>query len=93
MSDQISEKMANEIFDANEQFNAAGLCSGRERFILALKHFGLIKPSKLDEAREWVRENEYARGSEETHRSYAAGVRDCASHFEAAITEILEERE
>ena len=55
MSYQISEKMANEIFDANEQFNAAGLCSGRERFISALKHFGLIKPSKLDEAREWVR--------------------------------------
>ena len=92
MSDQISEKMANKIFDANEQFNAAGLCSGRERFISALKHFGLIKPSKLDEAREWVRENEYARGSEETYRSYAAGVRECASHFEAAITEIMEER-
>jgi len=42
MSDQISEKMANKIFDANEQFNAAGLCSGRERFISALKIFGLI---------------------------------------------------
>ena len=59
----------------------------------AWRSAGLIKPSKLDEAREWVRENEYARGSKETHRSYAAGVRDCASHFEAAITEILEERE
>ena len=96
MSDQISEKMANEIFDANEQFNAAGLCSGRERFILALKHFGLIKPSKLDEAREWVKQKSIY--PTETDNSpwevgHVDGVRDTAERFEAAITEILEERE
>ena len=93
MSDQINKNMARKIYDAQKNYDAPGLCSGWERFLGACKGAGLIKPSKLDEARVWVRKNEYARGSEETHRSYAAGVRDCASHFEAAITEILEERE
>ena len=90
MSDQISEKMARKYYSAGTSGEWAEL---EDEFIANLKCKGLIKPSKLDEAREWVRENEYARGSKETHRSYAAGVRDCASHFEAAITEILEERE
>ena len=89
MSDQISEKMANKIFDANEQFNAAGLCSGRERFISALKHFGLIKPSKLDEAREFCRNARAAY----SNTVYLEGVESAESRFEAAITEILEERE
>ena len=94
MSDQISEKMANKIFYANEQFNAAGLCSGRERFISALKHFGLIKPSKLDEAREWC---DNARGTivhdGEYDDGYRTGVLAAEARFEAAITEILEGRE
>jgi len=93
MSDQISEKMANEIFDANEQFNAAGLCSGRERFISALKHFGLIKPSKLDEAREWC---DSVRGTSvydgEYDDGYRTGVLAAEARFEAAITEIMEEQ-
>ena len=90
MSDQISEKLARFYYSAG---TSGGWAEQEDEFIENLKRKNLIKPSKLDEARVWVRENEYARGSEETHRSYAAGVRDCASHFEAAITEILEERE
>jgi len=88
MSDQISEKMARKYYSAGTSGEWAEL---EDEFIANLKRKGLIKPSKLDEARAWVRENEYARGSEETHRSYATGVRECASHFEAAITEILGE--
>ena len=86
MSDQISEKMANKIFDANEQFNAAGLCSGRERFISALKIVGLIKPSKLDEARYWVKYGGHFGTNQD-------GISECAEKYEAAIAEILEERE
>ena len=83
MSYQISEKMANEIFDANEQFNAAGLCSGRERFISALKHFGLIKPSKLDEVREWVASVTPGKTVKDVGRY--VGVRECAAQYEQAI--------
>ena len=97
MSDQISEKMANEIFDANEQFNAAGLCSGRERFISALKHFGLIKPSKLDEARDMHKH--FSERSEDGPEFRADGrwvsiqaYNRLAHQYERAITEILEER-
>ena len=91
MSDQISEKMARKVYEIfcvpKNQYSG-----GADGFVARLRSADLIKPSKLDEVREWVRENEYARGSEETHRSYATGVRACASHFEDAITEILEER-
>jgi len=89
MSDQISEKLARFYYSAG---TSGGWAEQEDEFIENLKRKNLIKPSRLDEAREWVRENEYARGSEETYRSYAAGVRECASHFEAAITEIMEER-
>ena len=83
MSEQISEKMARKL--------AKTIGADGGHIVGSWRAAGLIKPSKLDEARAWVRENEYARGSEETHRSYATGVRECASHFEAAITEILGE--
>ena len=53
---------------------------------------GFIKPSKIDEVREWVRKNEYATGSTHADRAYAKGVRDCWNKVEVAITEILEER-
>lgn len=93
MSDQISEKMANKIFDANEQFNASGLCSRRERFISALKHFGLIKPSKLDEAREWaIKKSVYPPSHGPWEIGYTDGVRDATERFESAITEILEDK-
>jgi hypothetical protein len=90
MSDQISEKMANKIFDANEQFNAAGLCSGRERFISALKHFGLIKPSKLDEAREWCLDTQNRATA--YHVDVIKALQTLREKYEAAISEILEER-
>lgn len=91
MSDQISEKMANKIFDANEQFNASGLCSRRERFISALKHFGLIKPSKLDEARAWCVDTQ---NRATAYRVDVIGsLQTLREKYEAAIAEILEESE
>lgn len=89
MSDQISEKMARKIYDAQKNYDAAGLCSGWERFFGACKGAGLIKPSKLDEAREFVRK---VRADDNLDTAYREAVEDTEGFFEAAITEILEER-
>ena len=88
MSDQISEKMARKIYDAQKNYDAPGLCSGWERFLGACKGAGLIKPSKLYEAREFCRNARAAY----PNTSYLNGVEAVWSRFEAAITEILEER-
>jgi len=106
MSDKISEKMARKLTAAFDGYPLPPPRTGGrttpqpiifpyidgQMCMHIWRSAGLIKPSKLDETREWVHKNEYAGGSEETARAYAAGVRDCASHFEAAITEIMEER-
>ena len=89
MSDQISEKMARKIYDAQKNYDAPGLCSGWERFFGACKSAGLIKPSKLDEAREFVRK---VRADVTLHTAYREAVEDAEGFFEAAITEILEDR-
>ena len=94
MSDQISVNMARKIYDAQKNYDAPGLCSGWERFFGACKSAGLIKPSRLDEAREWC---DNARGTivhdGEYDDGYRTGVLAAEARFEAAITEILEERE
>jgi len=91
MSDQISEKMARKIYDAQKNYDAPGLCSGWERFLGACKGAGLIKPSKLDDVRQWVQDvslDDKTRGWFDGRR---VGVRECAAQYEQAIKE-LEER-
>ena len=93
MRDQISEKMARKLarqvadytcYEQADQFDAEARC------MRAWRAAGLIKPSKLDEAREWVRRMDVCHKGDS---SYVDGARDAAERFEAAITEILEERE
>ena len=90
MSDQISEKMARKYYSAGTSGEWAEL---EDEFIANLKRKGLIKPSKLDEAREWC---DNARGTivhdGEYDDGYRTGVLAAEARFEAAITEILEER-
>ena len=99
MSDQISEKMARKLarqvadytcYEQADQLDAESQC------MRAWRSAGLIKPSKLDVAREWVKQKSIY--PTETDNSpwevgHVDGVRDTAERFEAAITEILEERE
>ena len=94
MSDQISEKMARKLarqvadytcYEQADQLDAEARC------MRAWRAAGLIKLSKLDEVREWVRDMKPAAGAE--YSLYYNGVRDAAELFEAAITEILEERD
>ena len=97
MSDQISEKMARKIYDAQKNYDAPGLCSGWERFFGACKSAGLIKPSKLKEVREWcknicdagLRDGDTATEYDEAYRQ---GVMATEAKYEAAITEILKDR-
>ena len=87
MSDQISEKMARKLAKHTPTLTEAAMV---DRWRAA----GLIKPSKLDEAREWVRKAAvYNHGESSWEIGHVDGVRDTAERFEAAITEILEERE
>ena len=86
MSDQISEKMARKYYSAGTSGEWAEL---EDEFIANLKCKGLIKPSKLDEAREFCRNARAAYSNTE----YLEGVESAESRFEAAITEILEARE
>jgi len=93
MSDQISEKMARRVYEIfcvpKNQYSG-----GADGFVARLRSADLIKPSKLDEARVWcdsvrgtiVHDGEYDDG-------YRTGVLAAEARFEAAITEILEERE
>jgi hypothetical protein len=95
MSDQISEKMARKIYDAACLAVELG-GDGEDTFITNLRAAGLIKPSKLDEAREWVKQKSIYPTEPDNSSwevGYVVGVRDTAERFEAAITEILEERE
>ena len=97
MSDQISEKMARKLarqvadytcYEQADQLDAESRC------MRAWRSAGLIKPSKLDEAREWVRKAAvYNHGESPWEIGHVDGVRDTAERFEAAITEIMEERE
>ena len=91
MSDQISEKMARKLarqvadytcYEQADQLDAEARC------MRAWRAAGLIKLSKLDEVREWVRDMKPAAGAE--YSLYYNGVRDAAELFEKAITEILE---
>lgn len=94
MSDQISEKMARKLARQVADYTCyeqADQSESEARCMRAWRAAGLIKPSKLDEAREWVRDVQPAVASE--YSSYYNGVCDAAERFEAAITEILEERE
>jgi len=86
MSDQISEKMARKYYSAGTSGEWSEL---EDEFIANLKRKGLIKPSKLYEAREFCRNARAAY----PNTSYLNGVEAVWSRFEAAITEILEERE
>jgi len=94
MSDQISEKMARKLARQLADYTCyeqADKSESESRCMRAWRAAGLIKPSKLDETREWVRDMKPATGAE--YSLYYNGVRDAAELFEAAITEILEERE
>lgn len=95
MNDKISEKMARKLarqvadytcYEQADQLDAEARC------MRAWRAAGLIKPSKLDEAREWVNGAEHFGTSNQAHdRSYHHGISECAEKYEAAITEILEE--
>ena len=88
MSDQISEKMARKILAICGYYIAE--FEKQEKFIIdRLRGNGLIKPSKLDEAREFCRNARAAY----SNTVYLEGVESAESRFEDAITEILEERE
>ena len=93
MSDQISEKMARKILAICGYYIAE--FEKQEKLIIdRLRGNGLIKPSKLDEAREWVKnEGHFGCSSQVHYRSYHSGLSACAEKYEAAITEILEARE
>jgi len=97
MNDQISEKMARKLahqvaeytcYEQADQFDAEARC------MRAWRAAGLIKSSKLDEAREFCNN---ARGTIVHGGGYGDGYRTgvlaAEARFEAAITEILEERE
>ena len=89
MSYQISEKMARKLarqvadytcYEQADQFDAEARC------MRAWRAAGLIKPSKLDEARYWVKYGGHFGTNQD-------GISECAEKYEAAIAEILEERE
>ena len=88
MSDQISEKMARNVYYSGTSGEWREL---EDEFIANLKRKGLIKPSKLDEAKSYVQK------MKDFPRSFPDGVAEMgirvAENFEAAIAEILEERE
>ena len=87
MSDQISEKMARRVYEIfcvpKNQYSG-----GADGFVARLRSADLIKPSKLDEAREWCRNARVAY----PNTTYLEGIESAESRFEAAITEILEEQ-
>ena len=83
MSDQISEKLARFYYSAG---TSGGWAEQEDEFIENLKRKNLIKPSKLDEARYWVKYGWH-------FGTYQDGISECAEKYEAAIAEILEERE
>ena len=97
MSDQISEKMARKLARQVADYTCYGQTDqldAESRCMRAWRSAGLIKLSKLsklNEVREWVRNMKPAAGAE--YSLYYNGVCDAAERFEAAITEILEERE
>lgn len=83
MSDQISEKLARFYYSAG---TSGGWAEQEDEFIENLKRKNLIKPSKLDEARYWVKYGGHFGTNQD-------GISECAEKYEAAIAEILEERE
>ena len=88
MSDQISEKMARNVYYSGTSGEWREL---EDEFIANLKRKGLIKPSKLDDVRQWVQDvslDDKTRGWFDGRR---VGVRECAAQYEQAIKE-LEER-
>lgn len=96
MSDQISEKMARKLARQVADYTCyeqADKSESESRCMRAWRSAGLIKPlklTKLNEVREWVRGLKQAAGAE--YSLYYNGVRDTAELFEAAITEILEDK-
>lgn len=91
MSDQISEKLARFYYSAG---TSGGWAEQEDEFIENLKRKNLIRSSKLDEAREFC---DNARGTIVHGGGYGDGYRTgvlaAEARFEAAIAEILEERE
>ena len=94
MSDQISEKMARKLarqigeytcYEQADQLDAEARC------MRAWRAASLIKPSKLDEARAWCL------NTQNRATAYPLDViralQTLREKYEAAITEILEERE
>lgn len=92
MNDQISEKMARKLarqvadytcYEQSDQLDAESRC------MRAWRSAGLIKPSKLDEARAWCVD------TQNRATAYHVGVIDALQKlrekYEAAIAEILEE--
>jgi len=87
MSDQISEKMARKYYSAGTSGEWAEL---EDEFIANLKRKGLIKPSKLDEVREWCLNTQNRATA--YHVDVIRALQTLREKYEAAITEILEER-
>jgi hypothetical protein len=90
MSDQISEKMARKIYDAACLAVELG-GDGEDTFITNLRAAGLIKKSALDEAREWCLDTQNMATVYQVDVIQA--LQSLREKYEAAITEILEERE
>ena len=80
MSDQISEKMARNVYYSGTSGEWREL---EDEFIANLKRKGLIKPSKLDEVREWVASVTPGKTVKDVGRY--VGVRECAAQYEQAI--------
>ena len=96
MRDQISEKMAREIY-ANGCTTEKYL-EDENAFVDNLRDAGFIKPSRLDEARDMHKH--FSERSEDGPEFRADGrwvsiqaYNRLAHQYELAITEILEERE
>ena len=97
MSEQISEKMARKLAWVVAKYmyhNPDAQPDDVERQINDWRSAGLIKPSKLDEVREWcknicdagLRDGDTATEYDEAYRQ---GVMATEAKYEAAITEIL----
>ncbi|MFA5377391.1 MAG: hypothetical protein WC455_16690 [Dehalococcoidia bacterium] len=91
MSDKISEKMARKVFSLGSS-PTEWTCQKEDRFVDNLRACGLIKPSKLDEARSWCKKRKKEPFYSHWGEGYRDGISETEEKYELAITEILEER-
>lgn len=93
MSEKISEQISEQT--AREILKIAYYTLGMADAINTLRDKGYIKQSKLEEVRAWCEEQ---RDKANDHcvpycESYRTGIMDTQRGYEAAIAEILEEKQ